>query len=237
MSVKGGPNIVKDGMVLCLDAANTKSYPGTGTKWYDQSGNNNTSTHSSGVTYNSSNMGSLVFNGIDTSTTFTPISYPITLPWSFTMELNLNSDMIGKWTNIIDQVNGFTNCTWMFHSEGLAFYQSYYNSTTWIWWTGIKQGTTLAVNTWNSITITCAPVDSGHTNMNAYLNGIRRTDSSTANFLWSDINHTMVFDRIGGGATGRWYSGKVATLKVYNRILSADEVFQNYNATKSRYNL
>ena len=34
-----GPNVVTDGLVLYLDAGNTKSYPGTGTVWYDVSGN------------------------------------------------------------------------------------------------------------------------------------------------------------------------------------------------------
>ena len=39
-----GPNIVQDGLVLALDAGSTRSYPGTGTTWYDLSGNENNFT-------------------------------------------------------------------------------------------------------------------------------------------------------------------------------------------------
>lgn len=48
MSVKGGPDIVTDGLVFNLDAANRKSYPGSGTTWYDLSGNNNNGTITGG---------------------------------------------------------------------------------------------------------------------------------------------------------------------------------------------
>jgi hypothetical protein len=40
VGVAYNPNIVTDGLVLCLDAANKRSYPGTGTTWRDLSGNN-----------------------------------------------------------------------------------------------------------------------------------------------------------------------------------------------------
>ena len=60
------PNsIIDDGLVLYLDAANTKSYPGSGTTWTDLSGNGNNGTLENGVGYNSGNGGSLVFDGVD----------------------------------------------------------------------------------------------------------------------------------------------------------------------------
>ena len=39
--IHGNQGIVDDGLVLCLDAGNTKSYPGSGDTWYDISGNGN----------------------------------------------------------------------------------------------------------------------------------------------------------------------------------------------------
>ena len=39
MGVFAGPNIVEDGLMLYLDAADPKSYPGSGTSWFDLSGN------------------------------------------------------------------------------------------------------------------------------------------------------------------------------------------------------
>jgi len=47
MGAAAGPNIVEDGLVLCLDAANERSYPGSGDTWYDLSGNGNDFLHRS----------------------------------------------------------------------------------------------------------------------------------------------------------------------------------------------
>ena len=64
MSTSGGPEIVTDGLVLSLDAANKKSYPGTGTTWYDLSGNNSDFTlDGSGITYNSNGYFDLTDGG------------------------------------------------------------------------------------------------------------------------------------------------------------------------------
>jgi hypothetical protein len=51
MGTYGGPNIITDELVVHLDAANPKSYPSTGTTWYDLSGNNNDFTMSGTPTY------------------------------------------------------------------------------------------------------------------------------------------------------------------------------------------
>ena len=61
MGIAYNPKIVTDGLVLCLDAANTKSYSGTVTSWTDLSGNGNTGTLTNGPTYNSSNLGFFQF--------------------------------------------------------------------------------------------------------------------------------------------------------------------------------
>ena len=63
MGVAYNSKIVTDGLVLCLDAGNSKSYPGTGTTWTDLSGRGNTGTLTNGPTYSSANGGSIVFDG------------------------------------------------------------------------------------------------------------------------------------------------------------------------------
>ena len=65
-----GPNIITDGLVLALDAANSRSYPGTGTTWSDLSGNGNSGTLTNGPTFNSGNGGSIVFDGVDDNISF-----------------------------------------------------------------------------------------------------------------------------------------------------------------------
>jgi hypothetical protein len=62
-TTQGGGNIVTDGLVLCLDATNAKSYPGTGTIWTDLSRSGNNGILTNNPTFNSSNGGSIVFDG------------------------------------------------------------------------------------------------------------------------------------------------------------------------------
>lgn len=63
MATNGGPNIIQNGLVFALDAANKKSYPGSGTTWKDLSGNGNDGTLTNGPTFDSGNGGSIVLDG------------------------------------------------------------------------------------------------------------------------------------------------------------------------------
>ena len=63
MALSHSPSIITDSLILCLDAANTKSYPGSGATWTDLSGNGNNVTLTNGPTYSSVDGGSIVFDG------------------------------------------------------------------------------------------------------------------------------------------------------------------------------
>jgi hypothetical protein len=65
MASKSGPDIIEDGLVLCLDAASKRSYPGAGAVWYDISGNGNHFNLYNTPTFDSDNGGSISFNGTD----------------------------------------------------------------------------------------------------------------------------------------------------------------------------
>jgi hypothetical protein len=88
MAVSYSPNISKDGLVLCLDAANKASYPGSGTVWRDLAGSNN-GTLTNDPTFNSDNGGSIVFDGVDDYIT-TPIQ-ELNRPCTLSVWVNLNS--------------------------------------------------------------------------------------------------------------------------------------------------
>jgi hypothetical protein len=80
-------NIVKDGLILDLDAAKRDSYPGTGTTWNDISGNQNNGTLVNGPTFNSGNGGSIVFDGVND---YANLSDPMSLrleTFNFTLSL------------------------------------------------------------------------------------------------------------------------------------------------------
>jgi hypothetical protein len=65
MGIAYNPAIIRSNLVLCLDAANPKSYPGSGTTWTDLSGFGNNGTLINGVGYSSDNLGSLSFDGVN----------------------------------------------------------------------------------------------------------------------------------------------------------------------------
>ena len=64
-AVEGGPNVVNSGLVLYLDAANNKSYPGSGTAWTDLSNSGNNITLTNGPTFSSTNNGNISFDGVN----------------------------------------------------------------------------------------------------------------------------------------------------------------------------
>ena len=78
MGFARGPNIVTDGLVLALDAASPKSYPGSGTTLFDLSGNGNEGTLTSGPTFSSQNNGAIQVDGsenISGPTAFTNVGH------------------------------------------------------------------------------------------------------------------------------------------------------------------
>ena len=62
MACNAGPDIIEDGLVLCLDAANINSYPKSGTTWSDLAGFHD-GTLTNGPTFSSDNGGCMVFDG------------------------------------------------------------------------------------------------------------------------------------------------------------------------------
>jgi hypothetical protein len=228
MSVAGGPDLIQDGLVLCLDAANTKSYPGSGTSWVDLSGNRNNVTTSGGPTFNSANGGSIVFDGTDdyASKTSINVSY-------------LTIDIWARWTQFFSDSNGHalvsnSNSA----TNGYLLYQSttspYNKIQAFVYGSSInafKSNSTLSTGVWYNIGFTY----NGSTN-NIYLNGVLDNSvaatvgtiaASSANFI---IGATYT---IGSNP----FNGNVANVKLYNRALSASEILQNYNATKGRFRL
>jgi hypothetical protein len=90
------PNIVTDGLVLYLDAANTKSYVSGSTTWNDMSGFSNNGTLVNGPTFNSANGGSIVFDGVndyvDCNSTIVNLNSSFTFASWVKTPLNLSSN-------------------------------------------------------------------------------------------------------------------------------------------------
>lgn len=220
-----GPHIVTDGLVLHLDAANTKSYQSGSATWFDKSGNGNNGTLTNGPTFSSLNGGSIVFDG---SNDYIDISTSPNLTNPLTICAFVNTSFITGSNQVIygPSANGSDN--WLSVSNNRA--QIHATQTSDVNNFAVTGNTVIGANKWYYIT--------GIVNNNVislYINGVFETASSAQAFTAGGWNSTA---RIGQRATGQFpFNGRIAYVQGYNRALSAQEILQNYNATKSRFNL
>ena len=222
MSVFGGPNVTDSGLVLNLDAGNIKSYPGTGTIWYDKSGYQNNGILTNGPTFSG---GSIVFDGVDdyVDTTF-KVSTSIGNGNPFTLSAFFKTNKLGQ--------QMLVGCP-----DSPRFYIEVFNRS------GILVSHWGIGNNNNSLTSTAVinlgqiynyvAVYDGNT-VTGYLNG-----TPTDTDIIGPQSYNTNFLQIGKYTSGvpLYFSGSMYTTQIYNRALSAQEVLQNYNATKSRFNL
>ena len=229
MALHHSPRVVTDGLVLCLDAASKESYPGSGTVWRDLAGSNNGALVNV-VGYSSANGGSLTFDGVDDYATLLSgfISTLTTCTFDFWFFWTTAAD----WSRVFDFGTG--TAVNMFFTPKSGSTTPRFAITT-----GggggeqqITSPTLLTTNTWHNFTIT--------------LNGTTGTMYRNTNIL--AINNSMTLNPSSLGITtqnyiGRsqyadpYFSGNISNFKIYNRALTPTEILQNYNATKSRYNL
>ena len=126
MSYHNGPRIVTDGLVIYVDAGNSKSYPGTGTSWYDISGSGNDGTLINDVGFNSDNGGSLVFDGVNDYVNCGSISSQFTANVTAETWIYLSSQS-GDWVRIIGTGGVSGNITFglWYSSGGRLLWQRY----------------------------------------------------------------------------------------------------------------
>ena len=219
MAFNYSPKIIQDGLVLYLDAANTKSYPTTGTTWTDLSRSGNNGTLINGPTFNSGNGGSIVFDGVNDYTSFSTITNN-TYTIDFWYKMGGNDGTYGYFASSGD--NGLAI------SEGGTFNGLIYGQ--FYYWNGVgpnKLGIIPSTTNWNHI---CALINTSINNIQIYGNGNQLSTTTVTSMSTSITN-------IGRYITANlnFLKGNLASYKIYNRALSASEILQNYNATKGRY--
>ena len=228
MAFNYSPKIITDGLVFAVDAANKKSYPGSGTTWSDLAGSND-GTLTNGPTYDSGNGGSIVLDGsndyIDTS--FNATSYfPLTIcAW-------VNIDDTSGTQIIVDQSTGTVGLGFRTNSAAIdSFWRnggtlnfkpiiSSYSADSWIY--------------------VCVVYDTN--SMVGYMNGAVQNSYGSADISLTEANrgidntNNMDIGKVNDG-TQNYIDAKIAQVKIYNKALSSTEVTQNYNALKSRFGL
>jgi hypothetical protein len=216
--------IVTDGLVLNLDAGFTTSYPRSGTTWYDVGGTNN-GTLTNGPTFSGD---SIVFDGVDdivktnyfggSDENYTWDVWVKTTPSGSSYPLVRGRDGFGSGWSVLSIVS----------NTGIAVAVVTTSS-------GARQFTASSgivpeSNVWCNI----SGIWTSGSKVEVYVNGVLRGTTNTTTTGLRSSSDGWVLGSIRGDI---FYNGDVAIAKIYNRALSADEVLQNYNATKGRFGL
>ena len=246
MSNRYGPRIVTDGLVLCLDAADNNSYPGSGTTWTDLSGNGNNGTLTNGPTFNSANRGGIVFDGTND---YIYRSASINLGVYFTIQSWVKINRYGGgpgWNRAPIVSNSYPYST----NQGFLIIASSQNASAGQaatvgyehFFISIGNDQYYATSTFGSLSNYVSKWVNLTVSVNStslirlYINGIETTYAGQTNGPAS-LNYTTNTFFLGArDLTSEFLDGSIANSILYNRTLSASEILQNYNATKGRFN-
>jgi hypothetical protein len=227
MAVYAGPDIVENGLVLHLDAANRRSYPGTGTTWFDLSGGNNNGTLTNGPAFSSLNGGSISFDGTNDLVNLTNTSNLDITTNDFALELWLYY-LRGAQAAKVASRGSYLTTGWTIYAgkfgnlpDEISFQ---YGSTTWV---GVG-GLAVTENNWYHTIVTRL-----NGIITVYVNGVN-TGSRTDSYNFTSTNQTRIGTNSG---SGEFFKGNVAVFRQYNIGLNNNQVTQNFNALRGRFNL
>ena len=228
MSIGYNPSISTAGLFLCLDAGNKRSYPGSGTSWYDASTTNPASSLVNGPTYSSANLGTITFDGVDdyassnitagftgamTVITFGKSTNSIWNNWAGLGSARVNNGYI------IHNNNGATTTTFYWLNSAGAYYS-------------VGAVTPENIQNYNMYAMST----NGSTLHKAYLNGalaitdtqsISRTNTGSAQSTYLGLDD----------GAGRYNALSITYHAIYNTQLSDSQILQIYEALRSRYSI
>ncbi len=238
--VTGTPKMITDGLVLYFDAANVKSYPGSGTNWVDLSPSAASATLTNGASFNGESNGVIRFDGTNDyiPTNFYGTYQRITLSaWVNNMSKpSTAAHVIGKNYFYATTTNSWP-CALSVGETGGSI--AITNGSAYSITEGVNGGTAsgpFTASRWNHI----AGMYDGAT-IKFYVNGLLTATQSYSGIInysgsvglpWT-IGRPAGFN---GGGTGFYYAtGSIAIASIYNRALSDSEVLQNFEATRERF--
>ena len=240
MGLAHSPSIITDNIVFCLDAANTKSYPGSGTTWTDMGSKGIDGTLTNGPTFDSGNIGTISFDGsndvVDLNSTLSSIaSHNLPASWESWVYFNTSNN------NQVIIGNGFHTGGVHFRTTGTS--HSPANRIRFLYFQSGSHGTGVdsAVLTagWYQFVATYNGSGLSHSNFGLYINGVAATVTDPTFGSPSSIPQTKNFGigAIPDESGQHYWNGKIAIVRVYSKLLSATEVKQNFEAHKGRFGL
>lgn len=227
------PDIVTDNIALNLDAGNNSSYPGSGSTWFDLSGNNYNFSLSN-ITFSTDNGGELRFNGSNSLailTTPTPTNLINWYQGNYTLEYWIRHNSFDSSNNAATNVCGHSSSTdwveyWSFGAIPGGTIQFYF-------WSGavnrLTTTETLSAGVYNQLVFT-----KRGTTLRLYIN---KTEVLSTALSASPQSSTSFPLLIGGNTTSR-VNASIPIFRIYQgKGLTDSEILQNYNAIKGRFGL
>ena len=253
MALFQSPNIVTDGLAVCLDAANTKSYSGSGTTWTDIGLKGTYATLVNGPTFNTENQGSIVFDGTNDYLQFDQRinSEIIQKDCSFNIWVQFHDDSRDQVIITHPRITGFQPLILWYDKSAfstpnnsggsdvgggstnvLTVMVTNNSNTEHRWTTANNVFGNNTANTWHNI---CVVLDTTNNKYYTYLNGQQEAlyNASIGGIKTSSNNFHIGF--VDSGDAQSWLDGQLSQFSVYRRALTAAEVKQNFDAHKGRY--
>ena len=210
-----GPDIVQDGLVAVFDAGSTRSYPGTGTVWYNLIGTVNGTLSASSI--GTTTTGTMTFDGVDDS---------IDIPLASLASTNFTVIGVTQRTNsaagrlISGRLNNWLLGQW-------STYMRQYFSLGWVTGSGAGGGNTtddLETHIW------CG---TGNISADTYKFRDDNVEYTTNTTAGSQGPNGFILGKYYAGS--EYGTGTITVLLVYNRVLTDAEIDQNFNAQKNRF--
>lgn len=220
--------IPTDGLVLYLDAANQKSYPGTGASYFNLVNPSSFASLVSSPTYDTgvggffvSDLGSYINIG-DASLYFPTGSIAHTFSIELWVKTNVEGIVFGNQQISGERLYlGIWNGTWDFGWGSLP------------WGSGIVGTSSINTGDWTNLTLNLL---SGVATL--FVNGAETiTKTETSVNITGNLPVGAYFGPGGGYDGGQSNLNSTSIFKIYNTSLSSEEIRKNFNATKSRFGL
>ena len=246
MALSHSPSIVTDGLVLCLDAANLKSYPGSGVTWGDLSVNNHTGILTNGPSYSSIKGGSIVFDGINDYINFANTTIGGFANANFSYGAWFYYSGVAQSSVIIAKRNDqpynqyslaiYNDATFGGDGTKLTAFMNPDPSTT-----GHGTWTQFNYELGNNSGWYFAVVTNNYTQQRMYVNGVHvLTDNDNHNggtFLMTGNPLYVGAVNLNSSPSVFFKSSYISIVFLYNKALNDSEVLQNFNALRGRFGI
>ncbi len=221
MGIKSGPRIVKEGLVLDIDAAVSRSYSGSGLTAYGLVGGIG-GTLVNGTGFGTTNNGYFIFDGTNDyancgNNSSLSLSSFTASAWVYPRDLSSRRNILSK-----EQ-----SANWVLAVGEVANKVTFWiNNSIWVQQDSISN---IGLNSWTHILVTY-----DNTTKKIYINGIFDSEQNASNIVLNSSTPLLISNNASNFTT-YFFNGNISQVQIYNRVLTAQEILQNYNATKGRY--